>query len=53
MVLSFSLDISSAATIVLTSAALFILLELTLLARRAKPRALPPFESRWREQRTP
>jgi ABC-type Mn2+/Zn2+ transport system permease subunit len=36
MFLSFSLDISSAATIVLTSAALFGLLELTLIARRKK-----------------
>jgi manganese/iron transport system permease protein/iron/zinc/copper transport system permease protein len=40
MVLSFSLDISSAATIVLISAALFGLLELTLVARRARPGAL-------------
>jgi ABC-type Mn2+/Zn2+ transport system permease subunit len=39
MFLSFSLDISSAATIVLTSAALFGLLELTLIARM-KPGAL-------------
>ena len=36
MFLSFSFDISSAATIVLTSAALFFLLELTLIARGAK-----------------
>jgi len=39
MFLSFTLDISSAATIVLTSAALFGLLELTLVVR-AKPGAL-------------
>jgi manganese/iron transport system permease protein len=37
MILSFSFDISSAATIVLTSAALFILVEITLLARGRKP----------------
>lgn len=37
MFLSFSFDISSAATIVLTSAALFGLLEMTLIARRTKP----------------
>jgi manganese/iron transport system permease protein/iron/zinc/copper transport system permease protein len=36
MFLSFSFDISSAATIVLTSAALFFLLELILIARSAK-----------------
>ena len=36
MFLSFSFDISSAATIVLTSAALFFLLELMLIARSAK-----------------
>ena len=36
MVLSFSFDISSAATIVLTSAALFLLLEIGLLARSKK-----------------
>jgi manganese/iron transport system permease protein len=36
MFLSFSFDISSAATIVLTSAALFFLLELSLIARSAK-----------------
>jgi manganese/iron transport system permease protein/iron/zinc/copper transport system permease protein len=36
MILSFSFDISSAATIVLTSAALFILVEITLLARGRK-----------------
>jgi ABC-type Mn2+/Zn2+ transport system permease subunit len=40
MFLSFSFDISSAATIVLTSAALFGLLELTLIARRTKPTAM-------------
>jgi len=40
MFLSFSFDISSAATIVLTSAALFGLLELTLIARRTKPSAM-------------
>jgi ABC-type Mn2+/Zn2+ transport system permease subunit len=37
MFLSFSFDISSAATIVLTSAALFILVEIILLARGRKP----------------
>ncbi|HEY1235113.1 MAG TPA: metal ABC transporter permease [Candidatus Binatia bacterium] len=37
MFLSFSLDISSAATIVLTSAALFLLLEIGLLARSKNP----------------
>jgi ABC-type Mn2+/Zn2+ transport system permease subunit len=37
MFLSFYLDISSAATIVLTSALLFILLELTVLIRGKKP----------------
>ena len=36
MIVSFSFDISSAATIVLTSAALFILVEITLLARGRK-----------------
>ena len=40
MFLSFSFDISSAATIVLTSAALFGLLEMALIARRAKPSAM-------------
>ena len=40
MILSFSFDISSAATIVLTSAALFGLLELTLIARRTKSTAI-------------
>jgi ABC-type Mn2+/Zn2+ transport system permease subunit len=40
MFLSFAFDISSAATIVLTSAALFGLLELTLVARRTKPGAM-------------
>ena len=40
MVLSFSFDISSAATIVLTSAALFFLLELILIVRSAKPSAM-------------
>jgi manganese/iron transport system permease protein/iron/zinc/copper transport system permease protein len=37
MFLSFLLDTSSAATIVLTSAALFVLVEITLLARGRKP----------------
>ena len=37
MFVSFSFDISSAATIVLTSAALFILVEIILLARGRKP----------------
>src|SRR5207249_10799723 len=37
MFLSFYLDISSAATIVLTSAILFILLELVVLTRRKNP----------------
>jgi ABC-type Mn2+/Zn2+ transport system permease subunit len=37
MLLSFYLDISSAATIVLTAAALFVLVELTLAARLKKP----------------
>ncbi len=37
MFLSFSFDISSAATIVLTSAALFLLLEIGLLARSKNP----------------
>jgi ABC-type Mn2+/Zn2+ transport system permease subunit len=40
MILSFSFDISSAATIVLTSAALFGLLELTLIARGTKSTAI-------------
>jgi manganese/iron transport system permease protein/iron/zinc/copper transport system permease protein len=40
MFLSFSFDISSAATIVLTSAALFFLLELILIVRSAKPSAM-------------
>ncbi len=40
MFLSFSFDISSAATIVLTSAALFFLLELILIARSAKLTAM-------------
>jgi manganese/iron transport system permease protein/iron/zinc/copper transport system permease protein len=37
MLLSFQFDISSAATIVLTSATLFIVVELALLARGKKP----------------
>jgi manganese/iron transport system permease protein len=37
MFLSFFLDISSAATIVLTSAALFIIVEIVLVARRKNP----------------
>ena len=40
MFLSFYFDISSAATIVLTSAALFFLLELILIVRSAKPSAM-------------
>ncbi|HWP23837.1 MAG TPA: metal ABC transporter permease [Candidatus Binatia bacterium] len=40
MFLSFYFDISSAATIVLTSAALFILLELLLIVRRGKSPAI-------------
>jgi len=37
--LSFAFDISSAATIVLTSAALFLLLESALMVRGKKPAA--------------
>lgn len=40
MFLSFFLDISSAATIVLTSAALFIIVEIVLFARRKNPSIL-------------
>ena len=38
MLLSFYFDISSAATIVLTSAGIFILLEIVLLMRKREPR---------------
>ena len=42
MFLSFFLDISSAATIVLTSAALFIIVEIVLFARRKNPSIMKP-----------
>ena len=42
MFLSFFLDISSAATIVLTSAALFIIVEIVLFARRKNPAIMKP-----------
>jgi len=38
MILSFYFDISSAATIVLTAAGIFILLEIVLLVRKQEPR---------------